>query len=827
LKKLKPRHKRRFFWIVFSAIAAVAMSFIIIPPFISLNSMKPALENAITQKTGLIAKINGNINFSLLGDTTIVAHNIVLPNGKIDSFRFTIPLSKIFNPESADLSGDLAVYGANISIETFTKPEIDNKIEIKNSVIHFMNNEYKIVQGRLYNGLFNGIVRNNEHKYEFDSDGDKFNISNKNNGLEISGRLYSDGTASGLLSIDTDDANKLFNFSEPKIHKHVKLKSNFDWNGKRGWKFYNIDGGDFTGKIRLFDDGHREITLNSDDINFDISFLLNKNSVFFDTKFNLDLSGNLKLGDRIFKHIKIDAVGEKDVLKINEIIADDIMVSSGEITAEGAKNLGINLKIYNINTYCLFSGDSENWGCNEFRHGDFYGSINVKTNWFELYVKSDKNMPEKNTILKKISQLGENGYINFKFADAAGTIDLNKSIITPHYEFVKNRTLSWLGMDLYFLPKYLNNQTGNFSWTKNDVFFEPNSGKMKLTIGSNYFSINGNDIKDLFTGEDLRFLNNDMAYTVYGNYKGKNISNLKIKIAGHVFTGTAVENNITLKTDLLNLDTFTNQDFVDNFEENQFLTGDPLITPFGLGINLSLSADMIIYNGNQFTNFVYSLKSDSEQDFSITDSMHGNLLANITKNQNKYNIILQLNKFDISDNFLSSVMPLNISDTIITAQAELNTSGKIAYDIWNNLSGDIDISFDGGTLIGMGIDNFYASAENITSLNAEDILSQALDNGKSKIKKMRFIGEYDHGNFISTKPFVISMYRADAAGRMQITDGKMSVNMNLVLRGTSPSPDQINIEILPDGKRVYSLSQIMTNFDSDYLRDFSKTHDRF
>ena len=827
MPKLKPRHKRRIFWSILYTIAALVLALVIVPPFITINNIKPKLETAIHNQTGMDVKINGGINFSMLGRITITAHNVVIPNGQIDSFQFAIPISKIFNPSSADLSGNLFVNGANVRIDQLTSANFKNKISIRNSVIKFMGNDYQIIQGTLNNGLFDGIVRYNGHKYNFRSDNDEFYITNKNNELEISGNLYSDGTANGILSVNTSEPNTLFNFSEPEIHRNVSIKSKFEWNGKSGFKFYDIDGGDFLGKIEIFDDGRREIYLYSDDINFDISFLLKQTSVFYNTKFNLDLHGRIKLGNKMFNHIKIDAIGEKNKISINKIIADSLIITGGEINVNGAENLGLRLKLYDTDTYCLFSGDWENWKCSKFTHGNFYGNIDVYPNKFELFVKSDSKMPTKETILKKLGQLGKTGFVNFEFADAAGKIYINDSTIIPKYEFVKNKTLNWLGVNLYFLPDSLKTEIGDFTWTKDDVFFQLHSGDMNLTIGPDYFTINGTDIKDWFPKTDLQFLNNNLAYTISGNYKDQTISNLKIKVAGHVFTGSAIDNNITLKTDLLNFDTFTNQEFIDNFEENQFLHEDPLMIPFDIGLNLSLSADMIIYNGNQFTNFVYSLKSRNEQTFSISDSMHGNLLANINKNKNNYDIILQLNRFDISDKLLSTLMPLNIENTTITAQAELNTSGKIAYDIWNNLSGNIDMSFDGGILTGLGVDSFYANSENITTMTAENMLSMAIESGRSKIMKIRMIGTYDHGNFTSTKQFVLSMHHADAVGNMKIINGKMYADMKLILRGTSPSPDQISIEIQPDGNRVFSLSQIMTNFDPDFLRDFSKSHEKF
>jgi hypothetical protein len=195
--------------------------------------------------------------------------------------------------------------------------------------------------------------------------------------------------------------------------------------------------------------------------------------------------------------------------------------------------------------------------------------------------------------------------------------------------------------------------------------------------------------------------------------------------------------------------------------------------------------------------------------------------------QNKYEIVLQLNKFLISGRLLSQKMPLNISDTSITAEATLSTSGQIAYDIWHNLSGAIDMSFDGGTLYGLGIDAFYANAADITKLNAEYALSAALDGGQTAIKKIHIIGNYDGGDFVTIRPFAMSLRHTDASGSLSVADGKMSADINLVMRGTSPAPAPIAIRLMPNGARSYSLSQIMINFDPDFMRDFVSTHDKF
>ena len=78
-----------------------------------------------------------------------------------------------------------------------------------------------------------------------------------------------------------------------------------------------------------------------------------------------------------------------------------------------------------------------------------------------------------------------------------------------------------------------------------------------------------------------------------------------------------------------------------------------------------------------------------------------------------------MNKFMWDSKLLKQQMPLNISDTLITAEIKLNTSGKIANDVINNISGNFDASFNGGYLYGLGIADFYSSAQNINILNAE------------------------------------------------------------------------------------------------------------
>lgn len=828
---MKPRYKRRIAWSIISLLGIVALAVVLVPPLVTLNHLKPRIQAAIAEQTGLSASINGSINFSLIGNTTIVAHDIVIPTGTIGAVLFTVPLSSIFNLQAAPLNGEIFIYDAQLKVNQMIPPIFSSRLEIRDSVINFMDKNYEIIQGSLSGGIFQGQVRTNQHKYEFDSNGDVFHITNKANDLNISGHLYSDGSARGVLALETDNINKWFDFQEPVISQPIKVSMDFDWNGQYGFKFSNIRGQNFNGNIELFNDGHRDVRLSSDDMEFDFSFLLGETNVFYDTTFNINFYGKLKFADRVFKHLRIDATGTKPIqdkrptLYINTIMADDIILTGGKIDTNGAHDILIRMPINGVDTVCLFSGTPQNWKCSEFRYGDMRGSVSVQNGVFSLFIQSDRNLPDISEFSDAIKILGTSGQINFQFSDTGGSLEINESKRIPSYDFVKNKSLDWLGMDLYFLPESMRSAPGDFTWGADGLLFKPHSGRWTLNVNDNSFYLRGTNIKDWFPNIDLQSINNQ-EYVVSGNFTDQNISNLDIKIAGQNFTGSVTKNNLTLKTKLFNLDSFVNQKFIDQYEELQFLTGDPMLIPFSIPVNISLAADTFIYNGNDFANFLYSLKSDV-QTFSITDNKRGNLLATLSREQNKYNIVLQLNKFLISGTLLSSGMPINIQDTMITAEAHLTTSGKIAYDIWQNMSGKVDLSFDGGVITGLGIDNFYAGTDNITTLNAEYALANALETGTTQIKKMRIIGEYNGGNFETTTPLTMSMRHADAVGTLNISRGEMLATIDLVMRGTSPLPAAISLRIMPNGARDYSLSQIMINFDPDFLRDFVKTHNRF
>ena len=251
-----------------------------------------------------------------------------------------------------------------------------------------------------------------------------------------------------------------------------------------------------------------------------------------------------------------------------------------------------------------------------------------------------------------------------------------------------------------------------------------------------------------------------------------------------------------------------------------------MLLPFDADKSIALSANKLIYNKQEYNNFVYSLHKNT-QTFSISDSNRGNMLTTIKKDNIKYAINVQLNKFVFNKKILSENMPLNISDTSVTAEIKLNTSGKIAHDIIDNLSGAFDISFDGGKIYGLGLAEFYASAPKLTTLNGENALYKALTSGTTPVKKMHIVGIYDKGDIKTSQPLTLYMPHTDATGILDIQNNEMTAKLKLILRGTSPSPEPIDLTIYPNDIRDFSLSEIMMHFDPEYMREFVKSHNQF
>ena len=823
---IKPRYKRRILWSLISFIGLALLAIVVLPPIIHLNSLKTKIQDAIFTETGIRATIHGNINFSMLGKTTIIAHDITIPDGFISSFQFSIPWSDIFNIKSAKISDNITITGASFVLKQITPFDMNQNIIVKDSRFKFLDKEYEIIDGNFSKNMVSALVRTDQHKYDITSINNNFTIKNKNNNLNLYGKLSPDGTATAHISIVAQDINRWFEFKSPKIKGKFPITANIKWDGGYGIDFYDISANGVTGSAKLLPNGYKTIKLQSKNADYDMSFAIKNPEIFINSHFDMDFYGKIKFANYNFKHLYINVIGKDKSIDIEKIIADNLIIQGGTIDENGAHNINVSLYENNIPTKCLFDGTPNNWSCKSFSYGnEFSGDMTLSDNHLIANIYSTSKMSDMDLIVKSAHKLSDTGTIKFQFADMAGTIRFTKKDYSVQYDYAMNKTLKWADTKLNFLPDFMLNENGNFVWQNDTMLFTPNSKTWSLAINKNTFQIMGDNYKKWLPNLDLQSVR-DLSYTISGNYNNKTISNLKIEIAQQVFNGSVSGKSMTLKTDLLNLDSFISQYYLNNAETLSFFTVAPITIPFDIPVNISLSADSLIYNGQRYNNFVYSLKPNI-QTFSITDSDRGNMLATIKKQNNNYTVDIKLNKFVIDEKLLPNDMPLNISDSAITAEIKLKTSGKIAHDVFENINGSFDLYFDGGTLYGLGLADFYASAENISTLNAEYVLASALENGTTPIKNMRLIGTYNSGDIKTTKPISLALKHVDVFGNIQIEKQNMTAELKLILRGTSPASAPIDLTVYPNNKRKYSLSEIMMSFDPEYMRSFIKSHNQF
>ena len=175
-KKLKPKYK--ILWYTLSVLALIVLSIIVIPPMVQLNFLKQKIENVIMAQTGVPVTINGDINASLLGKATIVAHDLTIPNGTISECEFTIPFFNLFNLKDATISEKITVKGASLTITELTPFDIKEHVIVKDSSFQFLNKTYKIISANLSKQESSAIIRTDQHKYEISSKQNQFVIKN-------------------------------------------------------------------------------------------------------------------------------------------------------------------------------------------------------------------------------------------------------------------------------------------------------------------------------------------------------------------------------------------------------------------------------------------------------------------------------------------------------------------------------------------------------------------------------------------------------------------------------------------------------------------------
>ena len=802
-----------------SLVAFLGLAIIIVPPMINLNKTKQKIEEVIFTQTGVKAKINGDVNFSLMGKTTI-------PNGVISSVEFDFPLLDIFNIEKANISGTIYVNGASLDIEKIVPYKTNIQIIVNDSKIRFLNKEYQIIHADLLKNKVDAFVRTDQHKYEIKSIDNNFIIKNKNNDLILTGELLPNGTARGRIDIKAQNVNRWFEFKTPKIDGKFLITADVFWNGGYGIKFHNISANGVTGSIEFKDDGYKIINLKSKNANYDMSFFMQNPYILKYASFDLDFYGDMTFMNQKINHLKLNTVGSDKQIKINNISADHIHISGGYIDENGAHDVHVAGPLSGLHTTCLFNGTPTNWYCKEYSHGsNITSKFSVNNDVIDADVYSTAIYADMKPFVVTIRKLASRGVVRFYYPDMDGTLYLEKDSYNVVYDRLDNRSLNQVNLNLKFLPSFMKEDTGDFVWVNGVMIFTPNSKEWQLSKHDNYFILRGNNFKQLSKDADFQSVN-DLSYVVSGNYKNGNISDFTIEIAGHKFYGNLSGKKITLKTDVLNIDSFTNQSFLDNFEELSFFTNHPILLPFNSNYDIALSAKKLIYKNETYDNFIYSLRKNM-QTVSISDSNRGNLLASLNKNNIKYTINIQLNKFDFKEKILPITMPLNISDTTVTAEIKLNTSGMIAHDIIHNTKGTFDVVFDGGQFYGLGFTDFYASAQQLTKTNVEYALDKALRYGITPIKKMHIIGTYDNGDIKTTQPFTLSMPHVDSTGILDITNNELMAKFKFILRGTSAGPEPIDLTINSDDTRKYNFSEIMMHFDPEYMREFVRTHNQF
>ncbi|MCL2331408.1 MAG: AsmA family protein [Proteobacteria bacterium] len=850
----------RFFWWTAAAAAAALLSVIIIPPMINLDRLKPGLETSVLNQTGMHIKINGRVRISLLGRATISAHDITVAEyagaNHIDTVSFRVPIAKIFSLSTAPIPASISIYGADLDIASLSPPALNSQLIIENSAIHFMGKTYGDINGRLKDGLFSGTVRTDQHKYTFDLAGREFVIRNPNVNLTITGTLATDSagnvSAAGTLAIETDKINRWFAFDVPALNSSVAVSMKYEWNGGDDFRFYDISGttggAAFSGEIKL-SGARRSVRLRADNLNYDMTFLLQNAGVLRNSDLDLDLSGRLSFMDRTFNKFRLKSTGAADRVLIDGLNVMGGGISalvSGEITGRGTR-LSARILKDGADIYCEFEGDATNWACNNFtfssREFAAAGSLSVLPLEYALRIRSGNPEPALAQLKALRDYFGDRiGYIEFAFPDTTGVAEISGDDYTISFS-KKNTFLDAMPAKhpiFDVLPASMRTAVGAIQSAeiKNGAlvaFGFLRNGRDAWSIGvarDGAFRMTANLIDFLrayYPGLDTKFLKNNIPMAVSGVYRPPYASGLNITFFDDgraAISGKYDGRAFDLRADVLDIDSFINASYVQNYDSEQFVTAEPLTVPFALGISATLSANRLRYNGEEYANFVYAIKDNSQQ-MSITDKARGSILFALDKRGSRYSALLQANRFGIAGNILQNNAGLNLGDTMITAQAELETSGVTAHDFWANMSGGLDLAFDGGILSGLGIDQFYAGADSVTRATMGDAVATMLTGGRTQIKSMHIIGKYDAGNFETVRPFALRVAHSDIAGMLKIAGGKLAAQLNITLRGTSPMPEPIRLSIAPDGSRDYSLFEISSKIDPDFLNEFMATHERF
>ncbi|MCL2017601.1 MAG: AsmA family protein [Alphaproteobacteria bacterium] len=882
---MKARTRRKLFWtfvaMLLSAIAAV----IIAPPFIDMGRLKPQIESAVLAQTGMNIKIGGSVRLSLVGRATLSARDVSVSDykGRIEYVSFRIPYRALLDLNMAAHTSTIILEGANFHIDSLAPTSIPARLVFRNGIVTFKGKTYDHINGVFRNGIFNGTLRTDEHKYTLESDGQYFIITNPNVRLNLKGQLSTDNAgnvvASGKISLDTNDINRFFAFSTTLVPGRVKFQSDFEW-ADQIFKFHNISGetlgGDFNGDVE-FGRNHWRINMVANNVDFDLSFLDKNPGFLHNSDINFAGNGKFRTGNIIpvfgnkymtgdFNRIRFVSSADADTINIKELDAsgNDFNISArGQIKDGTALGLDTIFQNPNSSVRCILNGKGHNWSCSRWDYADSdfsaHGILTVTKDGFDINFNSNNYDFSRTSINSQFSSLPvllsrKHGTVKFAINDEiTGMAQIDGKNINIEYGGHSDTSLSALPARhdiINLLPESLLRSRGTIhsavikSGKLLAFDFERfgRNNSWRLTVGQDGDFQLEIDARHLLSAQypniETKFLHDNLPMLVTGRYSQPYISDLNIVIRDNNVASLAGKfdgNVFDLNTEFIDLDALLNPEYIQNYDAEKYVTAEPLTFPFAINMSLTLSADKVKFRDEEYRGFVYSLKPNSQK-MSITDNARGNLLVTIEKNMTRYNMLVRLNKFEILGMILPSASPLNIADTMLTARATFTTHGITSADFWRNITGDIDAAFDGGTLIGFDTDKFYDRAGALTRMNAEYAISDAFEGGYTKLRTLNITGLYENGGFKTTAPLTATTRHTEYSGQLQTMGGypsqsrggaRISAQLRILLRGTSPVPVPISLNILPNGEREFSLSEIMRTLDPDFLREFVKLNNRF
>jgi len=777
-------------------LALLLPAYIIAPPLIPLDGFREDFSTALAKATGMPVAIKGGARMSLLGHPMLSLQNVVIGGANIKTLRFRISWASVFDLANARIASAIKIDGANFTLTDLAAPRFTGRMLLTNSTVEYAGKKYDIASADISPGRIVARIGTESRKYGIDLDGDKFKISDRGGGLEISGVIETSEIgavkAHGNIAVETRDINAMFGFAYPKISEKTNARADWWWDGGKNLYVKNISGksggASFGGEIKLSANGAGGLDMEIE-------------------------SARFEKGDM------------------------SITVSGGRISGGAAHKVGV--AFYQKNparsAHCEFSGNPKVWECGAWsvigRDMTASGRLSVSETEYIMSFKSEDAGPEIGMLdgLKKYMG-ARSGTVEFALPSVSGVARINGDKIEMEYMAANARLRDMPRAPP--LPESMLDARGNLSAriAADAASFDFDSMDWSLSMeGSGRFSIDhkdGGNLLAALTGKKaLDFIMPRAALSASGVYKGGAIMNLTVRLGDMEFEGMYFGGALTLKTKHLDMDKILNAQWFDKIEDNQYLSADPLLAPFGFGTNLAITADKITLMGATYAGFVYSLNSESQK-MSVGDSGSGSLLLTISKNRSRYRYLVQSNRFFVKGELFSASSPVNVRGATVTARGEMESYGQTRYDIWRNMSGTVEVSLDGGTVIGLGTDGFYANALKMGRSDAENAVRRALSGGETEIKEMEISGEYSGGDFRTTRPFLLTARHTDITGNFKVQGGEASIAANVVMRGTAPVPRPIALTITGAG-RNYSLSDIMRNFDMDYLREFATEHRKF